>query len=102
MAAQDWEFIDDMTIENGDFKIIESDQQHIEHILKAQKGHFYEHPTLGAGIDDLLNSSETNARINQIITENLEQDDFVVKDILISMIDNEKTVEIDAKRRKQV
>lgn len=100
MAAQDWEFEDDMTIEDGDFKIIESDQQHIQHIVQAKKGQYYEFPTLGAGADDLLNSSISKQRINQIITESLVQDDYVVKDIFITTDGDNTTIEIDAKRRR--
>jgi hypothetical protein len=100
MAAQDMEFLEDLTIENGDFKVIESDQQHIEHIITARPGHFYEYPTLGAAKDDLINSSETRQRINQVITENLEQDDYTVKDIIIVRTEDITSIEIDAKRRK--
>jgi len=101
MAAQDFELTDDMTIENGDFKIIESDQQHIEHIITAAPGNFYEHPTLGASFKSLLNSSETMQRIKQIIGEQLEKDDFVVKDIFIEKTEDETNIEIDADRRKK-
>ena len=102
MAAQDFEFLEDMTIDTvkGDFKIIESDQQHIEHIITAKKGHFYEWPTLGAGKDDLINSSQTTARIKQVITDNLKQDDYDVKEIIIEKVDGDTFIEVDAKRRK--
>ncbi len=102
MAAQDFEFTDDMVIDEakGDFKIIESDQQHIDHIITAGKGNFYEFPTLGVNSVQLINSSKTNARINQIIKEELEKDDFTVKDIFITKEDNSTIIEVDAKRRK--
>ena len=103
MAAQDFEFIDDMIIDEtkGDFKIIESDQQHIDHIITAAKGNYYEFPELGVNSKALINSSNTNARINQVIKTELTKDDFLVKDILITKEDNEIFIEIDAKRRKQ-
>lgn len=103
MEAQDFEFLEDMTIDavKGDFKVIESDQQHIEHIITANPGHFYEFPTLGAGKDNLINSSQTRARINQVITDHLKQDDYNVKAIIIETIENETTIEVDAKRRRQ-
>ncbi len=103
MATQDFEFIDDMVIDvaKGDFSIIESDQQHIEHIITANKGHFYEFPTIGAGKDDLLNSSESRARINQVISENLEQDDYKNAEIRITKEEDLTTIEVAAKRRKQ-
>jgi len=101
MAAQDFELTDDMTIENGDFKIIESDQQHIEHIVTAAPGNFYEYPTLGVNSKQLLNSTETQARIRQIISEELEKDDFVVKDILLEKTEDSTIIEVDADRRKK-
>lgn len=100
MAAQDFEFTDDMVIDQGDFKVIESDQQHIDHIIRAEKGNFYEHPDLGVGAINLLNSSETRQRINQIITDNLVKDDYVVKDIIIERSEDETVIQVDATRRK--
>lgn len=103
MAAQDFEFTDDLVIDpiTGDFSIIESDQQHIEHILNAAQGHFYQWPFLGADFAQLINSSETRQRIKQVITEHLAMDDYVVKDILIETTDNGTQIEVDADRRKK-
>ncbi len=100
--AKDFEFTDDMVIDvvKGDFSIVESDQQHIEHIVKAAKGHFYEFPLLGADSNKLINSSQTRARINQVITDHLNQDDYDVKEINIEVVENETFIEVDAKRRK--
>lgn len=86
MAAQDFEFTTDMVIDTvtGDFKVIESDQQHQEHILKAKKGQFYEFPTLGADSNSLQNSTATNESIKQLIRENLEADNYRVNRVVIT------------------
>lgn len=103
MAAQDMEFTDDLVINTakGDFNIIESDQQHIDHIITASKGNFYEWPDLGVDSKKLINSSNTDARNKQVIKGELVKDDFTVKDILITKDDNETIIEVDATRRKQ-
>ena len=102
MAAQDFEFTDDMVIDEvkGDFNVTDSNQQHIEHILTANKGHFYEFPDLGANSKELLNSDKPRARINQIIKAELEKDDYTVKDIIIERSEDGTAIQVDAKRRK--
>lgn len=100
-TARDFEFTDDLVIENGDFKVIDSDKQHQEHIIRAEPGHFYEYPTLGAGAGSLLLSSETNQRIKQVIEENLIADNFRVNQIFIERGDiDERGIETDAIRIK--
>ena len=41
----------------GDFLFGVSDQQHVQHILKANKGHYYQHPLIGLGSVDLINGT---------------------------------------------
>ena len=48
---------DDITINNGDFVIRASDQQHIENILKASPGNYYQYPLIGLGSLDLISAS---------------------------------------------
>lgn len=48
----------DLKCHNGDFDIGQSDQQHIEHILEAQKGEYKEFPLVGFGIINYLKKSE--------------------------------------------
>ena len=99
--ARDFEFVEDLVIQNGDFKVIDSDKQHEEHILRAEKGHFYQFPTLGGEVVSLINSSETNQKIRQSVQENLQADNFRVNQVLIDR-DAEGNLEIktDAIRRK--
>ncbi|MGP1500747.1 MAG: oxidase [Bergeyella cardium] len=48
----------DLKLHNGDFDFGKSDQQHIEHILTAQKGEYKETPLLGFGIINYLKLSK--------------------------------------------
>lgn len=47
----------DLNFHNGDFDIGQSDQQHIEHILEAQKGEYKASPLVGFGIVNYLKKS---------------------------------------------
>ncbi|MEO0075648.1 MAG: oxidase [candidate division WOR-3 bacterium] len=46
----------DLKIENGDFVIGQSDQQHIELILRSAPGHWKQHPLIGADLTKMLNA----------------------------------------------
>lgn len=62
---------------NGDLDIGYSDEQHIEHILKAHKGDYKQYPMLGVGIADYLNSPETlktRRQLEKEISLQLEMD----------------------------
>lgn len=98
--VQDIEIIDDIAIVNGDLKIIPSDQQHIEHILKAKAGHFYQFPTLGVGVDDNLLGSISIQALKQQIKQNLEADNYRVNKVEILGEIDEFEVSIDAIRLK--
>lgn len=47
----------DLKFHNGDFDFEQSDLQHIEHLLEAQKGEYKEFPLLGFGIINYLKQS---------------------------------------------
>lgn len=74
----------DLNIKNGDFALAESDQVHIEHILKSNKGFFFETPLLGVGIIQELNGSKTRQELKQTIRRQLVLDNYSVKEISIS------------------
>ena len=40
----------DLQLYNGDFVIDNSDQQHVEHIVHAQKGEYKNYPITGFGV----------------------------------------------------
>tara|TARA_R110000822_G_scaffold51872_16_gene134748 strand:+ start:53 stop:355 length:303 start_codon:yes stop_codon:yes gene_type:complete len=83
-------------ITNGDFIIGESDQQHIQTILHAKAGQFYETPMIGVGIIDHLNSGVTVTRIKNVITKHLNVDNFDVKSISVG---DDFTIGVDAIRK---
>lgn len=94
---------DILTDENGDIKILNgdldfgySDEQHIEHILIAHKGNYKQHPLIGVGISDYLNSPETlitRRKLEKEITLQLETDN--AKEIKVNYT-NEGTIKVAA------
>lgn len=68
-------FIDPIT---GDFKISMSDDQHIQDIIDSFPGHYKEFPSLGVGIEQYLNSSGTEQKINREIKLQLHADGYDV------------------------
>lgn len=100
MAVKDIIFDEDIEFSGGDLKVEESDQQHIEHIMKAKPGQFYQNPTIGVGIDDFKNSNINQPFIKQKVKENLEADNYRVNGIDIITGGNGFQLSITAKRLK--
>lgn len=73
----------DIIIENGDFKIGDSDYQHLQDNIEAQKGWFRESSHLGCAVLNKLNSAIDSAFL-QTIRINLEADGYKVEEISIS------------------
>jgi len=88
----------DIAIVNGDLKLINSDQQHIEHILRAKPGHFYQFPTIGVGVIDFQHGNTNKAEIRRLIKQNLEADGYRVNKIEIEGGVDELLTSIDATR----
>jgi len=59
----------DLQIDNGDFVVGHSDQQHVEDLLIAHKGEYTQNPVLGIGI-----SSYLRAPVDSRVREKLERD----------------------------
>lgn len=100
MAVKDIEFIDDIAIKNGDLKIAESDQQHLEHIIKVLPGQFYQWPTIGVGIDTKKLGSITAQELKQQIKQNVEADNYRVNKLDVIGDVDKFSVSIDANRLK--
>ena len=100
MAVQDIEIIDDIAIVGGDLKVIESDQQHVEHILTAKPGHFYQFPTLGVGVNDNKLGNISQQVLKQQIRTNLEADNYRVNKVEITGTIEDFQVQIAAERLK--
>lgn len=88
---------EDLEIRQGDFFVNVSDQQHIQHILKAKPGQFYQHAFVGLGIVDFRAASLNPQRLKQLIKIQLKADNYLptVVDISPDFI-----VNIDAERLK--
>ncbi len=66
----------DLTIDNGDFVIGNSDQQNIRNIVQSQRGQFYHTPMIGVGILDEMNSAVTVQSLKNRISNNLKLDGY--------------------------
>tara|TARA_R110000796_G_scaffold74629_8_gene167820 strand:- start:696 stop:995 length:300 start_codon:yes stop_codon:yes gene_type:complete len=86
----------DLEISGGDFYLNESDQVHIEHILKSNKGYWLEEPLLGVGIISELNGNKTKQELKQNIRRQLVFDNYNVKEVNIS---DEFKIGINATRK---
>ncbi len=75
---------DDLVIIGGDLKVNKSDQMHIEHIIRADKGHFRQHPLVGVGALRNQNASLNPAQLKQDIRIQLIGDNYAVKEIIIT------------------
>tara|TARA_R110002012_G_scaffold260129_1_gene441789 strand:- start:2020 stop:2325 length:306 start_codon:yes stop_codon:yes gene_type:complete len=60
----------------GDFLVGVSDQQHVQHILKANKGHYYQSPLIGLGSVDLINGDLDRDFVKQQIKLQLKSDNY--------------------------
>ena len=93
---KDFKFTDDLEINDGDFVIDESDNQHQKHILIAYKGEYKQYPEIGVGIEQMLNEDD----ITPVLIEakkNLQYDGVDVNDIYFS---DEGKLIIDGKYTK--
>lgn len=70
----------DLAIENGDFVLGYSDNQHQKLIIQANKGDLKEYPELGVGIENLL-SSDNYTGILIEIKKNLSYDGMKINNV---------------------
>lgn len=85
----------DLVIENGDLKFDESDSQHVEHIITADKGHFRQYPLIGVGIRRMSNGDFNIQEVKQSIKLQLESDGYNVRNISVK----NNALDIDAERK---
>lgn len=88
----------DLVFVNGDVKIDESDTQHVEHILIADKGQFRQFPLIGVGISRYYNGSVNKQALKQSVKLQLESDGYNVRQIVVETNENLK-IEVDADRK---
>ena len=88
---------EDIEFSNGDLRVDDSDTQHINHIMQAEKGQFYQYPRIGAGMNtNIINANLSQIKLNKIIRENLKEDNYRVDEVNFSGTD----IEIIATRLK--
>lgn len=73
----------DLVIESGDFRVSESDQNHIVNICKANIGGYKQFPLLGVGIDLYMAGSASSQLLKRAISIQLESDSFKVNEIKV-------------------
>lgn len=86
---------EDVVFANGDFLVGSSDQQHVKHILKADKGHYRQWPLLGVGMLDYVNGAVEPEVIRQTIRTNLRNDNYNVRQVIVT---RDYEISIDAQR----
>lgn len=91
----------DLAIEDGDFVVGESDNQHIELIINTATGAWKQTPTLGVGIIKYSGSSGQIGRLRTEINVNLKADGYANIDTrLLQNNEGEYVYYVDAKRVK--
>jgi len=92
IIVKDIEYTDDLVIFNGDFRLINSNEQHIEHIIYSYIGHYKEFPNLGVGIDLYRASSGQVGRLKSEIVNQLTNDGYIINKVVVdnSNIDEPK------------
>lgn len=73
-----------MVLSGGDIAILQSDDQNIEAILKAEKGQFYEFPLLGYGIGTKIYGPFAKNVERKAIREELRRDFYNVTQLVIN------------------
>jgi len=86
-----------LQINSGDLVVNDSDQQHIEHILRASKGQFAQFPTIGVGMQYYVAGSISPQALKKDISLQLRVDNFKVRTVTI---DSDFRINIDAERTK--
>lgn len=72
------DYNNDLLIIDGDFKFVESDQQHVADSINAYPGWWKEYTTDGVGIGDYSKSSGDSLKLARKIKIELEKDGYKV------------------------
>jgi len=88
----------DLVIENGDFKVSSSDNQHIELICITDLGHWKEYPLVGVGIQKYIASSGQTESLKRTINVQLSADGYNVSQVEVIGSNEDFQYYIDATR----
>lgn len=83
----------DLQIADGDFIVGDSGDMHIQHILEAYPGQFYQSPLVGVGIKKYYGSPFDRVDLARKIREQLQNDRFNIR--RMSLTPNNDAIEID-------
>lgn len=86
----------DLQFADGDFIVNESGDMHIQHILQANQGQYYESPLVGVGIRKYEKSPFDRIDLARIIREQLQADQFNIRQLKISKNTDALELDIDA------
>lgn len=64
----------DLLIRDGDLVLDAADEQHLEHVLLAQPGHWRQSPLTGVGIGDFLDEDSGAGSLRAVIEQQVVQD----------------------------
>lgn len=77
----------DLLFENGDFKVANSDQQHVILLVNTVPGSWKRYPLVGVGIIYYSASANQSRTLRSLINKQLEADGFV--NIDVNLVSNE-------------
>ena len=83
-----------LQFDGGDLLIDFSDTQNIDHIIRPEPGAYTKDPTLGFGVDRLINAPLEPQKTRQQIKTELQADEMRVKSLTVTLDD----IKIDAER----
>jgi hypothetical protein len=89
----------DIQIISGDLMVEISDIQHVEHILKANLGQFYQYPDIGYGINKKLNGTFNPQSETANIKKALDNDSIQADQININASGDNFQVDVKFKRK---
>ncbi len=79
----------DLLIVNGDFRVGDSDEQHIKDTIVAFSGWWKENASDGVGIDSFVKSTGQEQVVARLVKIQLENDGYTVNNPIVN-INNEK------------
>jgi hypothetical protein len=100
VIVKDIIFNDDLEILGGDFRVLPSDEQHIEHILRTWLGHWKEFPLLGVGIDLFRASAGKTGKLKTDIVTQLTKDGYQINKVVVNIEDGNPQFFLDFTRIK--
>lgn len=73
----------DFEIENGDFKVTNTNEQESYYILEAGKGQFYQTPRIGVQILKYQNADVNKNELRKIVRTELKRDNFKINNVYV-------------------